>query len=475
MWDPDFAKVHNVAVTRPSHDAWGIKKVVLIFCDDFLQKVYHLPYWHSPTANTGVAGRPTFKSLLSPVLSTLGLPSDARVVRMLLASLPPGVTIPTHHDTGSWVSKSHRVHVPVITEPGEVLFRCGGGAQHEMRRVDCTEGRIFEMNNQAKHAVSNCWSKHRVHLILDYVDDPSIIKTRRLLPPGETLLQTRRSIDVASDYGSTRIPSYLIIGAQKSGTTTLFTYINQHPLAVPGRRRETHFFDWRWPEHIPDVAGQRSHYCKYFQAEELRRHPSIITGESTPSYLLHSTPCIKRVKSVCPWAALIATLRNPVDRAWSHYRMVTSDDGTPAQKKVRGEAWRGRTFAEVVEAELSAPHVKRLLDDDTEEALEAYLETCPMGTGSHSLVARGLYELQLRPWLREFGRDRILIVKVEDMKRGGMQPTMDRVFEHLGLPAFEVKDEGAKNARGGRDDMPKDVKERLEKVYERFDKKLFEV
>ena len=161
MWDPDFAKVHNVRVTRPSHDAWGIKKVVLVFCDDFLQKVYHMPWWHDERSNTGVAGRPSFKSLLRPVLSSLGLSGDARVVRMLLASLPPGVTIPTHHDTGSWVSKSHRIHVPVITSPGDVLFRCGGGRHGEMRRVDCREGRIFEMNNQAKHAVSNCWEKVR--------------------------------------------------------------------------------------------------------------------------------------------------------------------------------------------------------------------------------------------------------------------------------------------------------------------------
>ena len=289
MWDSAFAKTHNVAVTRPSHDAWGIKKVVLIFCDDFLQKVYHLPYWHSPAANTGVAGRPSFKALLQPVLASLGLLDDTRIVRMLLASLPPGVTIPTHHDTGSWVSKSHRIHVPIITSPASVLFRCGGGAHHEMKRVDCTEGRIFEMNNQAKHAVSNCWDKHRVHLILDYVDDPAVVKERRALDAGEELLQTRRSIDVASDYGSTRIPSYLIIGAQKSGTTTLFEYINQHPLSAPGKRRETHFFDWRWPGQLKTEEERKRHYEKYFPSEEV----SAVWLETTIATFASKTPLVR--------------------------------------------------------------------------------------------------------------------------------------------------------------------------------------
>jgi len=49
---------------------------------------------------------------------------------------------------------------------------------------------------------------------------------------------------------------------------------------------------------------------------------------------------------------IIVMVRDPIDRAWSHYRMVTSDDGTEAQKIVRGTAWEGKTFEEVVDMEL---------------------------------------------------------------------------------------------------------------------------
>jgi hypothetical protein len=144
--------------------------------------------------------------------------------------VPPGVTIPVHHDTGSWVRKSHRVHVPVITDPANVMFRCGGGREEDMVRVQCDEGRVFEMNNQAKHAVSNCSGEYRVHLILDYVDAAdvdAIVKRRVKLEPGEVVYQTRRSIDRERDAGKRRTPSFLIIGAQKAGTTSMYEYLNQ--------------------------------------------------------------------------------------------------------------------------------------------------------------------------------------------------------------------------------------------------------
>jgi hypothetical protein len=58
--------------------------------------------------------------------------------------------------------------------------------------------------------------------------------------------QTRRSIDLATDKGRRPCPSFLILGAQKCGTTSMYEYLTQHPLVLRARRRETHYFDWRW-------------------------------------------------------------------------------------------------------------------------------------------------------------------------------------------------------------------------------------
>jgi hypothetical protein len=92
----------------------------------------------------------------------------------------------------------------------------------------------------------------RIHLIFDYVDDDYGPLKRTLLKPGEVVYQTRRSIDLASEVAehskssvSKNAPAFIIIGAQKCGTTSMYEYICQHPLVMKGKRRETHYFDWR--------------------------------------------------------------------------------------------------------------------------------------------------------------------------------------------------------------------------------------
>jgi len=253
----------------------------------------------------------------------------------------------------------------------------------------------------------------------------------------------------------------------------MYEYINQHPLAVKGRRRETHFFDWRWQNNLKTAKEQKDFYDKFFFANDLKLAPSCLTGDSTPSYLLHSDIVIPRVKAVCPWVKLIVMLRDPVDRALSHYKMVTSEDGNEAQKMVRGVAWKGMTFEEVVDKEIGELESAGVLGEDAGEAEWArYLKTLPMGTGSHSLLARGMYWMQLKAWINAFGRERFLILKMEDMKREGVQKAVGMAYKHLGLPDYKIDDEGAKNSRKY-DGMAEETRERLRNFYRRWDAELF--
>lgn len=82
------------------------------------------------------------------------------------------------------------------------------------------------------------------------------------LSVGARLAQTRRSIDVAGEVqreGSA--VAFIVIGGQKCGTTLLYECLNQHPLVVRGRRRETHFFDWRWQDTLETAESQRE-FCE---------------------------------------------------------------------------------------------------------------------------------------------------------------------------------------------------------------------
>jgi len=83
----------NVNLTRPAHDRWGVGKVMFRFCDDFMLRVFEFPWWHDPF----------WQSHLLPIFETLGVPPH-RIMRCLLACIPPSVNIPIHHDTGLWVS-----------------------------------------------------------------------------------------------------------------------------------------------------------------------------------------------------------------------------------------------------------------------------------------------------------------------------------------------------------------------------------
>lgn len=488
LWNETNAATNNVRITRPSHDAWGIKKIVLLFCDDFLQDVYEMPWWHQ---------RADIRAAVAPILHALHLSSSAtRVVRLLLAALPPGVTIPIHHDSGEWVKHTHRVHVPIlVSDPAKVVFTCGLNPS-AMERVDCTPGHVFEMNNQAKHAVSNCGTDHRVHLILDYVAEEFVIQRRVLLDPGERLIQTRRSIDRLVEKGRRPTPSYLILGVQKAGTTSLYEYMVQHPLIVRAKRRETHCLDWRWNNFTTNVTKQRDHCLSFYMAKELALAPSCLSGDSTPSYSLDSRRVIPRLKRI--WdhdIQFFVMLRDPVARALSHYSMVTSPDGTPEQKLARGTEWKGKSLMEVIlldlrklkscglipywnidegtmDLETFDAFVGTTLEDD---AWDAYMKDIPINTGSHSLISRGMYELQLRAWYRAFNRDRFLILKLEDWKtEGGVARTMLKVWKHLGVPPYQVQDEQAKNTRSYTP-MDEHIKAYLRAFYDPHNKRLKEL
>lgn len=478
LWDEINAAVSNVHVIRPSHDAWGIKKIVLIFCDDFLQTVYEMPWWHK---------RPDIRKAIQPILDLLNVEPN-RIVRMLMAGLPPRTTIPVHHDTGEWVKHTHRVHVPIIIDnPDKILFRCGP-TETNMQRVNCVPGHVFEMNNQGKHAVSNCHDElYRVHLILDYVDPSFHIQERIKLSPGEVLLQTRRSIDRAIDKGKRRTPSFMIIGAQKSGTTSIYEYLNQHPLVVRAKRRETHCLDWRWNDSLKTTAEQRDHCLSFFNSKELKFHPSCMTGDSTPSYLLDSYRCIPRLKKIFTHdIKFIVIMRDPVKRAKSHYEMVTSKDGTPEQIQNRGTEWLNLSFKEVVELDFKNMKAAGLIpywdiDSQTMDldkfhdfvgsrqedlAFQNYLrDYVVMNSGSHSLIVRGLYELQLRQWYRSFSNDSFLLLKLEDMKENGVQSTMKKVYHYLNLPEIKVEDDSAKNTRSYSSEINADLKQMLQRFY----------
>jgi len=121
---------------------------------------------------------------------------------------------------------------------------------------------------------------------------------------------------------------FLVIGAQKAGTTSLHNYLGLHPNILLPRRKELHFFD---NEHIwRGVTAQISYqsYNSLLEDDPGRRQlilnkatdPAYRRGEVTPIYM-YWYPCLERIQAYNPNIKLIMVLRNPITRALSHYRM----------------------------------------------------------------------------------------------------------------------------------------------------------
>jgi Sulfotransferase family len=119
-----------------------------------------------------------------------------------------------------------------------------------------------------------------------------------------------------------RVPDFIIIGTQKGGTTAISGILYRHPLIQQSETFEPHFFDKNAvfkanmdylddPDRLCEV---RTAYAQEnFDLYNLKRHPEVVTFEKTPSYMLQSD-LAPYVKKVVPWAKVVVTLRNPIDR-----------------------------------------------------------------------------------------------------------------------------------------------------------------
>lgn len=201
-----------------------------------------------------------------------------------------------------------------------------------------------------------------------------------------------------------RLPDFLVIGVMKAATSSLFGHLQQHPRIVSPYKKEVHFFDSNFDR---GPLWYRAHF-------PLAGGGDSLTGEATPSYILnpHAPGRIRRALGDIP---LILMLRDPVDRAFSHYRHMV---------RVGKEQ---RSFAEAIDNEdFVAAEMAKVMSDPR------YADT---QLRDKSYLLRGLYLEQIRRYLAHFERDRIHIVDYEDFVRAP-EETMAGVCRFLGIEPF---------------------------------------
>lgn len=241
------------------------------------------------------------------------------------------------------------------------------------------------------------------------------------------------------------LPDFLVIGGQRCGSTSLYNLLIQHPRIAPAFRKEIQYWSLRCDR---SLAWYRSHFPLARAGEA-----GIRSGEATPYYLFH--PAVPaRIRAVLPDVKLIAVLREPVARAYSHY-----------QHEVRSGR-EAESFEEAIrlEPERLRGERERLLRDPGYYSFEHH---------RHAYLARGAYAEQLAEWLRHFSRDQMLVMDSRELfEHPGW--AVNRAFRFLGLPEFHVPDQRARNA-AEYSAMKPAVREHLTRHFGPLNEALFEL
>jgi len=189
------------------------------------------------------------------------------------------------------------------------------------------------------------------------------------------------------------LPDYLILGAQRCGTSSLIRYLADHPQVVPPANWEVHFFDFaNWSRGVD-----------WYKRQLGKRGPDTFHGEKSPGYLV--MPYVpNRVKNVCPQAKFIVMLRDPVERAYSQY-------------KLRCNLMReNQSFDNAIHRALSRQnnHANWL-----------------------GYIKRGYYAEQLEHWFTFFPREQFLVVQSERFYRDARR-VYTEVLDFIGLPLHHI-------------------------------------
>lgn len=223
-----------------------------------------------------------------------------------------------------------------------------------------------------------------------------------------------------------RLPSFLILGAPKCGTTALAQALSTHPDVFLSRPKEPHFFDAAYEK------GLRGYFREHFADLTTERAP----GEATPSYL--TVPYVaQRIHRTLPTARLVAILRHPVERAYSSWWMFHARGMEPLsfeaaidenERQLRASGGIGLEADELVwQAHVAA------LRKGARIQVRTYLQT-------------GYYARHLRRYLDYFPRDQLKVVFNQDFSRN-RDATVRGIWQHIGvaddvelLPAARVNE-----------------------------------
>jgi len=211
------------------------------------------------------------------------------------------------------------------------------------------------------------------------------------------------------------LPDFYLIGAQKAGTTSLFEYLLQHPSIPNNIPKDIRFFDKYYHK---GTNWYRQYFPlklhNYFGKSLQRRN--FLVGDGTERYLDHPH-APERIKKLTPNAKLIVLLRNPIDRAYSHYNFNLIRD------------IETRSFKDALEAEKKTNNEFEKMQRDDSYYNDDYFR--------HAYLDRSTYVNKLKRWMSVFPKEQFLIIQSEEFFKNPSE-VYNKVLKFLGLPKWEL-------------------------------------
>lgn len=257
-------------------------------------------------------------------------------------------------------------------------------------------------------------------------------------------------------------PGFLIVGAQKAGTTSLHNYLSQHPRLVGSKPKEIRFFDRDF-----NFKKGRRWYQNHFKPKKKSR----IYFEATPEYLYRKFAA-NRIYELYPTTKIIILLREPVSRAYSAYNMyrdfLANRDELPGIIKIPYiDGQPNNLFEELFNREYF-PSFQQVVE---EEMLKIQVHS---ELEEPSCIRRGIYLDQVKRYHKLFNAENVLVIGFKDLISNKID-VLNRILAFLGLEADEWKNltEEPQNARNYPSPIDPKLKTELISFYESHNEALF--
>ncbi len=239
------------------------------------------------------------------------------------------------------------------------------------------------------------------------------------------------------------LPDFIIIGTVRSGSTSLYYNICEHPSILPAEYDEIGFFDSNY--HL-GIEWYRSMFPTKKNMSNLKEKTNYaITGEDTPFYFWKKE-VVERICQILPKSKLIVIFRNPVDRAYSNYNLAL---------RTKNEEM---SFEDAIDEE-----VRFMKNHTFRESIDR----------PRSYLSKGLYANQLELWKNNFPENQIHIICTENMKKYPEKELLE-IFKFLEIPKYQIKNP-QKQKMYNYEKMNPETRQRLLDYFRPHNEKLFKM